>query len=117
MIEHRVFIGPGGQPVTVEAAIEQRDELPDYDPDKERRDAINRAFWDRLIANIRFSHPDQAPPRHGGRNWVRVPMPDPHRTASGVIAVSTSSAGHRPRSTQRPMHSSRFSAAVWRRER
>ena len=66
VIEHRVFIGPGGQPVTVEAAIEQRDELPDHDSDRERRDAINRAFWDRLIATIQFSHPDPAPPRHGG---------------------------------------------------
>jgi hypothetical protein len=76
VIEHRVLIGPGGQPLTVEAAIDEGDELPDRDPEKERKNAINRAFWDRLIASIRFSHPDQAPPRHGGRNWVRVPLPD-----------------------------------------
>jgi hypothetical protein len=75
VIEHRVFIGPGGHPLSVEPAADEGDELPEPDPDKERKRAIDRAFWDRLIASIKFSHPDQPAPRHGGRNWVRVLVP------------------------------------------
>lgn len=37
----------------------------------------NRAFWDRFIAAMDFDHPDQAPPRHGGNNWVKMDMPGP----------------------------------------
>jgi hypothetical protein len=28
----------------------------------------NKAFWNRLINEVRFDHPDQMPPRHGGNN-------------------------------------------------
>jgi hypothetical protein len=52
------------------------DELPEHDPERERTRQANRTFWDRVIATIRFSHPDQMAPRHGGQNWVRVPTPD-----------------------------------------
>ena len=44
---------------------------------KSREDAEtnirNRQFWDRYIAEVRFSHDGQDKPRHGGRNWVKIP--------------------------------------------
>jgi hypothetical protein len=33
----------------------------------------NRQFWDQFISRVRFSHVDQDKPRHGGRNWVKIP--------------------------------------------
>ncbi len=53
--------------------------------------SANRGFWDSFIAQARFSHPDQPPPRHGGNNWVRLDMPAPARMTAyrsdGVVGV------------------------------
>ncbi|MBR7901184.1 hypothetical protein C6T59_16860 [Burkholderia multivorans] len=46
----------------------------------------NREFWSRFISDIRFDHPDQLPPRHGGNNWVRMDMPGP---VGGLVAYRT----------------------------
>ncbi|SAK91604.1 hypothetical protein AWB78_04939 [Caballeronia calidae] len=43
----------------------------------------NRAFWDRFIQSARFDHPDQAPPRHGGNNFIRLDLPGP---VQGLVA-------------------------------
>ncbi|EEA03457.1 conserved hypothetical protein [Burkholderia sp. H160] len=49
----------------------------------------NRAFWDKFISLVKFDHPDQTTPRHGGNNWVRIELPGPikglvaYRTAAG----------------------------------
>mgnify|MGYP005854746955 CR=1 FL=1 len=55
--------------------------LPDAAPDPGRaaRAAANRAFWQKFIEGMRFSHPDQPSPRHGSKNNVRVPLPAPAR--------------------------------------
>ena len=37
--------------------------------------AENRAFWQRFIEEVRFTHPDQPPVTHGNNNWVRLKMP------------------------------------------
>lgn len=37
----------------------------------------NREFWNRFIAQARFDHPDQPPPKHGGNNWVQLALPGP----------------------------------------
>jgi hypothetical protein len=52
----------------------------------------NRAFWDSFIARVKFDHPDQSPPRHGGNNWVKMDMPGP---VSHLVAYreASSSAG------------------------
>ena len=34
----------------------------------------NRQFWDKFITQVQFSHDDQDKPRHGGRNWVKIPF-------------------------------------------
>ena len=44
----------------------------------------NRAFWDKFINEVRFDHPDQTPPRHGGNNWARMDLPGP--VANGLVA-------------------------------
>lgn len=49
------------------------------DPGRAARRAENRAFWQAFIDGMRFSHPDQPAPRHGGNNWVKVPLPPPAR--------------------------------------
>jgi hypothetical protein len=47
------------------------------EPRKSREDEEtnirNRQFWDKFIAKVQFSHDDQDQPRHGGRNWVKIP--------------------------------------------
>ena len=37
----------------------------------------NRNFWQAFIDNAEFDHPDQGRPRHGGNNWVKIPLPYP----------------------------------------
>ena len=39
----------------------------------------DRAFWQRFIDEVRRDHSDQPPPRHGGRNWVKIDLPPPAR--------------------------------------
>lgn len=43
----------------------------------------NRAFWDKFIEQVKFDHPDQTPPRHGGNNFVRLDLPGP---VQGLVA-------------------------------
>jgi hypothetical protein len=68
------------------------------DPARRARADENRAFWQRFIDGARFDHPDQPAPRHGGNNWVKVPLPDPvgwvtaYRTG-GVVGFSVSLRG------------------------
>ena len=46
-------------------------------PKKSREDEEtnirNRQFWDKFISQVQFSHDDQDKPRHGGRNWIKIP--------------------------------------------
>jgi hypothetical protein len=46
----------------------------------------NRAFWDAFISSVRFDHPDQPPPRHGGNNYVRIELTGP---VTGLVAYRT----------------------------
>ncbi len=66
-----------GQGVPVETRQESEEELPDISPDAELRKQADRAFWERFIARADFDHPEQDKPRHGGRNYVRLPLPAP----------------------------------------
>jgi hypothetical protein len=43
----------------------------------------NRAFWDKFIEQVKFDHPDQTPPRHGGNNFVRLDLPG---SVHGLVA-------------------------------
>lgn len=67
-----------GQGMLVESRQEsEEDLLPDTDPNADLRKQADRAFWDRFIAAAHFDHPEQDQPRHGGRNYVRLPLPAP----------------------------------------
>jgi len=37
----------------------------------------NRQFWDKFINSVIFNHSDQDKPRHGGKNWVKIPFYKP----------------------------------------
>lgn len=34
----------------------------------------NRQFWDKFIDSVEFNHSEQEKPRHGGKNWVKIPF-------------------------------------------
>ncbi|WP_321947864.1 hypothetical protein [Paraburkholderia sp. J10-1] len=48
--------------------------------------AKNKEFWEHFIAAVRFDHPDQTAPRHGGNNYVRLDLPGP---VGGLVAYRT----------------------------
>jgi hypothetical protein len=76
VVEQRVLVGADGRPLSLETSAEDREDVTTVvDPDRAAKLAENRAFWDRLIETIRFTHPDQSAPRHGGNNWVRAELP------------------------------------------
>jgi hypothetical protein len=78
VVEQRVLVGAEGRPLTLEESTEEDDDAAAIaDPGSKAKLAANRAFWDRLIGSIRFAHPDQPAPRHGGNNWVKVALPEP----------------------------------------
>lgn len=77
VVRQRVLVGADDRPIAI--AEEATEDVAPSDPDRETKRVSDRAFWDRLIEEIRFSHPDQSPPRHGGWNWVRVALPEPCR--------------------------------------
>lgn len=82
VVRQRVLVDPSGAPVRTEDEAAQEAEEAAVDPGRTEARARNRAFWDRFIAAARFDHPEQAPPRHGGDNWVRMPLPSPAKRLS-----------------------------------
>jgi hypothetical protein len=86
VIEHRVVTDRQGAPLAVVTAEElaaetQTEEIIERiaDPGRPSPLARYRAFWQRLIDGVRFDHPDQTSPTHGGPNWVRIALPKPAR--------------------------------------
>jgi hypothetical protein len=82
VIQRRVFVSEAGQPLRVAEPVSTADESGEVverlvDPDLAARRAQNRQFWQRFIDEVSFDHPDQPPARHGGNNWVRIPLPAP----------------------------------------
>jgi hypothetical protein len=80
VVTHTVLVNERGSPLPIvdvgEAAadVEAREQPQQIG----KRKAI-RAFWDDVVARVRFDHPDQPAPRHGGINWIRLDMPPPDR--------------------------------------
>lgn len=84
VLQQRVIISETGMPLRLEeptssetgdvatTAIERT-----INPGQAERKALDRAFWQRFIEEVRFDHPDQVPARHGGANWVKMDLPDP----------------------------------------
>lgn len=77
VVQQRVLVDQNNQPLQLEAPPEliSPAEAPSGSQ-AEDRDA-NNAFWQRFIEEVRFDHPEQSPPKHGGNNWVRMPLPAP----------------------------------------
>jgi hypothetical protein len=94
VIAHRVVMRSDGTPMTLETATSPSEGAPaanaERDPTSNATRLANRAFWDAFISSVRFDHPDQPPPRHGGNNYVRIELPGPvtglvgYRTADGT---------------------------------
>lgn len=85
VVEHRVVVDQRGAPLPLAPALEPEEDPAATETARSRsaRDpvsvAANRAFWQRFIDTVQFEHPEQAPARHGGDNWVRIPLPPPAR--------------------------------------
>ena len=75
VVQQRVIVGDSGAPFQLEAVAEAEEAT--VDPERALQRGQNRAFWQRFIDEVRFDHPDQPPPRHGGNNWVRLELPPP----------------------------------------
>lgn len=83
VVRHRMVTDPFGEPLTLTEDDEEASALPSERPgprtDQQQVRAANRAFWQEFIDTVRFDHPDQPPARHGGNNFVRIPLPSPAR--------------------------------------
>ena len=79
IIRQRVLMTDAGRPLRIEdesdGSIETSAQL--IDPEQARARESNRQFWQAFIDSVEFDHPDQPAPRHGGNNWVRIPLPEP----------------------------------------
>jgi hypothetical protein len=91
VVEQRVVVNQDGIPLRLaESApatpVTSAPADPVSDAEALARRAANRHFWQRVIDNLRFDHPDQPPPRHGSNNWVRLDLPSP---AVGITLYRT----------------------------
>ena len=78
MIEQRIVTSGDGTPLQMERPnITEEDAEDLIDQDRAASKLSERAFWQSFIDQVRFEHPDQPGPRHGGHAWVRIPMPEP----------------------------------------
>ncbi|WP_141400555.1 hypothetical protein [Magnetospirillum sp. 15-1] len=80
VLRQRVIVDGEGVPLRLEEpgdAVEAMEALAD--PERAASRDGNRAFWQCFIDSVRFDHPDQPVPRHGGNNWVKIPLPAPAR--------------------------------------
>jgi len=80
VLRQRVVVGIDGVPLRLE---DESEAGPDaeavIDPERMATKEANRSFWQRFIDTVRFDHPDQPAPRHGGNNWVKILLPAPAR--------------------------------------
>ena len=86
VLRQRIITDMEGAPVLLEEETPQEpvEENPTaWTIDQSARRIANKDFWQRYIDKAVFDHPDQPSPRHGGNNWVKIPMPQPakHLTA------------------------------------
>lgn len=78
IVQHRVIVDAAGIPLALTTEVEDVDQAaPVIDIERKTQAALNRSFWQRFINTVRFDHADQAAPRHGGKNWTKLPFPAP----------------------------------------
>ncbi|WP_417524087.1 hypothetical protein [Marinovum sp.] len=71
----RILVTSDGIPLEVDNRESDVEVETVTDPGSADRRAQNRAFWQRFIDEVDFDHPEQPSPRHGGNNWIRIPLP------------------------------------------
>ena len=81
ILRQRIIVDEDDRPLAI-AESEEAEVLPPGADASESRTA-NRAFCDAFIRSVKFDHPDQPPPTHGGNNWVRIKLPPPGRWITG----------------------------------
>lgn len=81
ILRQRVLVDEQDRPLVTEDVSEEEVGPPGTNGSDVR--SANRSFWDRFISTVRFDHPDQTKPTHGGNNWVRISMPRPGRWLTG----------------------------------
>ncbi len=82
ILRQRIVTDAMGVPVELASDDTEDNEATSFDPDKANTFQGNRAFWQKFIDQVSFDHPDQPRPRHGGNNWVRIPLPSPAKWLS-----------------------------------
>ena len=94
ILQQRVLVDIGGMPLQLEtpeivspSPLDTMESV--VDPERANRRSMNRAFWQRFIDQVQFDHADQLPPRHGGDNWVRIPLPEPLGWLTGFRSTGT----------------------------
>jgi hypothetical protein len=79
VVRQRVIVDQRGAPLQLEEPVDDSADgatpRRTADPAAADRRIQDRAFWQRFIDGVRFDHPDQTAPRHGGHNWVKIDMP------------------------------------------
>lgn len=86
VIQQRVLIDLGDRVIPLAdemMSAQDAEDLPEVDGDRVAQRAENRRFWQDFIDRTQFDHPDQPSPRHGGNNWVKIPLPTPARWLLG----------------------------------
>ena len=82
VVKQRLVVDAEDRPVALEDSASVEDDAPLAGTSSGQR-SENRAFWASFISQVRFDHPDQTVPVHGGNNWVRMTMPSPGRWITG----------------------------------
>jgi len=86
VVQREVLVRPDGAPLERTTPLDEVTSThePTAQPKAAHASRLqNRAFWDRFIEQVKFDHPDQTPPRHGGNNFVRLDLPGP---VQGLVA-------------------------------
>lgn len=77
VIRQRVLVDLNDAPLPIEYMSDPTDFTREGPPRSQQGLVANRAFWQQFIDEVRFDNADQAPPRHGGNNWVQIMLPAP----------------------------------------
>jgi hypothetical protein len=86
VVQREVLVRPDGVPLERTTPLEEVAPAQESTAQPKATSASkleNRAFWDKFIEQVKFDHPDQTPPRHGGNNFVRLDLPGP---VQGLVA-------------------------------
>jgi hypothetical protein len=93
VVTRQVIVDQDGHALKLSEPQETQEEVErTVNPAAAERRSVNRQFWESLIQQAKFTHPDQPPPRHGGDNCVHMKLPPPgrmtaYRSSDGTAGV------------------------------